>query len=550
MSRFFKSVSLVLILTFCSGIVSATETVAPTLKDVAEKQKTEEELIKKLSEEPQLGPRDEFNRGTPRSSILALSQAVREQDFKRAENYLDLRNLPFSKEQFDAPDLIRKLHIIAKRVLNVDLEDLSNDPLGHQNDGLPSYRDRVTSIKTKNGNVDIMMQRVPRGDGVYIWKVSNATVALLPQLYEEFGYGPIGDKLSAYFPQYTVLGLEIWQWVMLAGIVLISLVGAYVLTFIFGLITKYSEKLSQSRLQSFIRGPLRFLIFAILFRAMFDQISPTLVARAVFESRTLITFAIYWVLLGIIDLIVYRFAERMRRNGQEGGVVLLRPAALGAKIVVAMFTALYWFDNLGYEVTTLLAGLGVGGIAIALAAQKSLENLIGSIMIYTSHPVRVGDFCKFKTTVGTVEEIGLRSTQLRTLARTVVHIPNAMFSSEEIENLTQRDKILYRTRLRLSYEVPPDKVRGVLEKIREMINDEAFIDDENSRVRFLEFGKYAQELELFAYIKTSDFAQYLEYRENVNLMLVDIFSVMDVKLTLPAHTTHMPDGVLADMVAD
>jgi len=549
MLRLLKSITVLLMFLVCMNNVLAAETVAPTLKDVADKQQDEEELIKKLSQEPQVGPKDEFKRGTPRSSILALSQAIKDKDFERAENYLDLRNLPFSKEQFDAPTLVRKLHIIAKRVMNMDLADLSNDPMGHKNDGLPSYRDRATSIETKNGTVDIMMQRVPRGDGVFIWKVSNATVALIPQLYEEFGYGPIGDKLSTIFPQYTVLGLEIWQWVMLAGIIFLSILIAYALTFVFEIIAKRSQKISRSRLQAFIRGPLRFLIFVLLFRAAFDQISPTLVARAVFESRTLLTFAVYWILLGIIDLVVYRFAERMRRNGQEGGVVLLRPAALGVKLIIGMFTALYWFDNLGYEVTTLLAGLGVGGIAIALAAQKSLENLIGAIMIYTSQPVRVGDFCKFKNTVGTVEEIGLRSTQLRTLDRTVVHIPNAMFSAEEIENLTQRDKILYRTRLRVSYEVEPDKIRGLLSKIREMIDEKKFIDEENSRVRFLEFGKYSQELELFMYLKTSDFAEYLQYREDVNLMLVDILAAMDVKLTLPAHTTHVSDGA-ADMVTD
>ena len=98
MLHFFKSITIVLIFTFFSGVVFATETAAPTLKDVAEKQKTEEELIKKLSEEPQVGPKDEFKRGTPRSSILALSQAIRDKDFERAENYLDLRNLPFSKQ--------------------------------------------------------------------------------------------------------------------------------------------------------------------------------------------------------------------------------------------------------------------------------------------------------------------------------------------------------------------------------------------------------------------------------------------------------------------
>lgn len=182
-----------------------------------------------------------------------------------------------------------------------------------------------------------------------------------------------------------------------------------------------------------------------------------------------------------------------------------------------------WMDNLGYKVTTILAGLGVGSVAVALAAQKSLENLIGSITIYASQPVHVGDFCKFGDT--------LRATQLCTLSRTVVHIPNAMFASGKIENLTQRDKILYRTCLRLFYNDTPEQVRRVLVEIRELIAQHAFIDEENSRVRFLEFGEYAQELELYVYIKTKDFSEYLEHRENINLQIEEIIESVGAHLT-------------------
>jgi MscS family membrane protein len=224
----------------------------------------------------------------------------------------------------------------------------------------------------------------------------------------------------------------------------------------------------------------------------------------------------------------------MQRNGQTDAVVLLKPASTTVKIILIIIAIISWLDNLGYQVTTLIAGLGVGGIAVALAAQKSLEDMIGSIIIYSSQPVRVGDFCKFETTYGTVEEIGLRATQLRTLERTVVHIPNALFAAGMIENLTQRDKILYRTRLRLSYRDTPEQVRQVLTKIRELIEQHEFIDEENSRVRFLAFGEYAQELELYVYIKTQDFAEYLEQREDINLKIIDIVASVGVKLVIPA----------------
>jgi len=232
----------------------------------------------------------------------------------------------------------------------------------------------------------------------------------------------------------------------------------------------------------------------------------------------------------------------MKKQGHADAVVLLRPATSVIKLTLVFIGIVSWLDNIGYEVTTLLAGLGVGGIAIAFAAQRTLENVIGSITIYTSQPVHVGDFCKFGNTLGVVEEIGLRATQLRTLERTVVHIPNAKFSTDVIENLTQRDKILYRTRLRLSLQTTARQMQDVLEDIRELINKHEMIDEESSRVRFLEFGEYAQEIELYVYIRTQDFAEYLQYREDINLSITKIIESSGTQLVVPTRTTYF-EGV-------
>lgn len=537
------NILIIFICFFISGLAFSAGTDAPTIKDLADKIEAEEEVIKALTEAPVAGPYDEHNRSTPRSSLLALAKAIKEKDFDHAVNYLDMRNLPFSTDTKPdseiGPDLVKKLSVVAKRAMTISVEDLSDDPLGHKDDGLPSYRDRITTMKTKDGSVDILMQRVPRDDGVFIWKISNATVALIPILNDEFGYGVIGERMSQIIPSYVIVGFEIWQIVMLATLLLIGYIVAYVITFILVKIMQNYKGFNKQRPQRFVVGPLRLLIVLIFMRATFDMTAPSLVARALFETKTFLTIAVVWVLLGVIDFIICRFADRMKRNGQNDAVVLLKPAATTIKLIAIVIAIIMWMDNLGYPITTLLAGLGVGGIAVALAAQKSLENLIGSIIIYTSQPVRVGDFCKFGETIGTVEEIGLRATQLRTLARTVVHVPNALFASGEIENLTSRDKVLYRTRLRLSYNDTPDQVELVLTKIRELIDRHDFIDEENSRVRFIEFGEYAQELELYVYIKTQDFSEYLEYREDINLRINKIVEAVGVKLVVPTKSIDL-----------
>ena len=524
-----------------SGLSYAVDPPEPlTIKELAEKKHVEEMVLKDLIEAPVAGPKDEYYRSTPRSSILALAITVKEKDFEKAVNYLDLRNLPFSlDEEMNGPDLVRKLSIVARRAMVIDLEELSNDPLGHSDDGLPGYRDRIATMSTKDGVVDILMQRVPRGDGVFVWKISNATVARIPALNEEFGYGYIGDQMSGVFPHYEVAGFEAWQIVLLLVLLVISYIVSYIFTFIIFKIIQKTNRFKKERIQQFIIGPLRFLITVLLFRYTFHLAAPSLVAQALFEAKSFLILAILWVMLGVVDLMIHRFADHMRRNGQHDAVVLLRPAATAIKLTIALIAIISWMDNLGYQVTTIVAGLGVGGIAVALAAQKSLENLIGSITIYASRPVHVGDFCKFGSTLGTVEEIGLRSTQIRTLGRTVVHVPNALFASKEIENLTQRDKILYRTRLRLSYNDTPEQVRQVLASIREMIDQHEYIDEENSRVRFLEFGEYAQELELYIYIKTTDFAEYLEQVEGVNLRISDVIESAGAHLTVPVKDINL-----------
>ncbi len=519
---------------------------APTLRDLAERRKSEQEVLKKLAEAPVTGPYDEYNRSTPRSSLIAFILAAKEDDFERAVNYLDLRNLSFStgiEEEVDGLELVKKLLVVGKRAMKLDLEELSDDPKGHLDDGLPSYRDRITTLKTREGPVDILMQRVPRGDGVYIWKISNSTVSMIPALDAEFGYGLIGNMLSEIFPHYIVFGFEVWQLVMMIGLLVMGYVIAVVVTFIVIKILSIFKRFKKERLNKFIVGPLRFLIMVVFFRANFDLIAPSLEARALFEARTFLIVALLWVMVGVVELVMHRLADRMQRNGQNDAIVLLRPAATSIKLIIILMAVVSWMDNLGYEITTILAGLGVGGVAVALAAQKSLENLIGSITIYASQPVRVGDFCKFGDTLGTVEEIGLRATLIRTLERTVVHVPNALFSSAAIENLTQRDKILYRTRLHLSYEDTPAQVRQVLTKIRDLIVQHEAIDEESSRVRFLEFGEYAQELELYIYIKTTDFAEYLEHREDINLRLNDIIESAGAHLTVPVKKINLNQSI-------
>ena len=149
-------------------------------------------------------------------------------------------------------------------------------------------------------------------------------------------------------------------------------------------------------------------------------------------------------------------------------------------------------------------------MAIALAAQRTLENVIGAVTLYAARPVSAGDFCRFGDEYGTVEEIGLRSTRLRKLDDTIVSVPNADFSQRELVNYARRRCILYRTTLGLRYETSPEQLRYVMAKLREMLIGHPKVSPDSLHVRFHSFGAYSLDIKLFAYIRTRQWLDYLE----------------------------------------
>ena len=223
-------------------------------------------------------------------------------------------------------------------------------------------------------------------------------------------------------------------------------------------------------------------------------------------------------------------------------MVLLQPLRNLVRIVVVLIAAIVWLGNIDYNVTGILTGLGVGGIAVALAAQKSIENLIGAVTLLFSQPVRVGEFCRFGNSVGTVEEIGLRSTRVRTLDRTLMSIPNAEFANLHIDNFSKREKIWYHPRLRLRYETTPDQIRYILVEVRKLLYSHPKVLTDPARIRFVEFGPYSLDLEIFAYVDVTDFGEYLEIAEDLNLRIMEVVKEAGSSFAVPTQITYLERG--------
>ena len=196
-------------------------------------------------------------------------------------------------------------------------------------------------------------------------------------------------------------------------------------------------------------------------------------------------------------------------------------------------------DQLGVPVYGIVAGLGVGGLAMALAAQPTIENLIGGLNLFADRPIRVGDVCKYGTDVGTVESIGIRSTRIRGPDRTLTTIPNAALARMPIVNLTQRDRILIQTVLGLRYETTPEQLRYVLVKLRELLVGHPRVDHTSVRARFVGFGSSSLDVEVFAYVTTRDWAEFLGIREDILMRMMEVVEEAGAAFAFPSQTLYL-----------
>lgn len=479
-------------------------------------------------------PEDKYRRGQPRSSFQSFLTAVKKQDYEKATNFLDYRNLPIDVLDVGKEELARQLYVILSRTIWVDINSISDQAEGNLNQkNVPSYREFFGSINTQNGSVNLYLQRVPRKeDKVKIWKISNSTVAKIPSLSLEYSYTPLGEWLSKKLPPMSFIGVKLWQWVYYLYMIFVFYVVAKILTISFSYVLKRMKPSVTSDTQEFIEKPLSLLLGVILLKYLVPEANATHEVQAVTEGATLLTIAWVWVLFRFIDLMKIKLAERFVQKDKPLAVFLLRPAGTVIKSIVAIVTLLIWFENLGFSASTIIAGLGIGGIAIALAAQKTVENIIGAITLYTSAPVKVGDLCRFNKFIGTVEEIGLRATRIRTLDRTVIYIANAKFIDMEIENLSERERIAFRPKIYLKPTCTKSDLDALLTSLRECFSEHTMLSEEPQRVHINACTYKGIELTILLYVKTTDMSIYLNEINELNLTIINILAQHNCQLQI------------------
>ena len=365
----------------------------------------------------------------------------------------------------------------------------------------------------------------------------------MPKVYETLEH----PGLEKYIPQALVenrfMAMPLWQWIALLLFAPVALLLARSLTFLVQAAIRFRRKRqgkAPPAYQPFLRPDPITLSLAIFIHFWFVNYIGTSILYQLYYRRVvfvLLAAAFYWIVIAFTRAISRRIGASLGHRGLYAERSIVSLVRRFVDVVVFLFVALTVLKTMGVDVSTALAGVGIGGLALGLGAQKTFENVFGGVSILFDKVIVVGDTCKINNQVGTVEDIGLRSTRLRTPERTVLSIPNGVLSTSTIENLRFRDKFLCQQVIRLRYDLSPDHVRYVLEQIRELLRRNPKVEDSSARARFLRFAEYALEVEIFAYILEPEYNQYLATQEALLLEIMDTLEKAGAVLALPTQTT-------------
>jgi MscS family membrane protein len=487
------------------------------------------------------GPEDALGRGTPRSSAIGFLDSCAAFDFEKAAEYLDMRNLPADVSEVGGKELARQLNHVLSRSVWLDDYSVSNHPDGAMGDGLPEYRDQLVLVRTLDGEeYPIWMQKVPRGDGEMIWKVSNRSVALIPELYDIFSYDEPIETIRKWFPEdVSFLGIEAFKWFIMAIFAVIAWPVFWLLGLGLSRLFSSPEREIYPLVRKVFTGPFVLIAVLVTIWVVISQLGAGAHAQEIMKAQTLTIVAFVWAAWSIVNLFKKYRQNQLIKQGRPGAAKLLRPIITLINIMIAIFGLLLWLSNIGVNITTVLAGLGVGGLAVALALQKPIEDMMGALTIFNQAPFRVGDLCKYGGTLGNIEDIGLRTTRMRTLTNTVVSIPNSRIAYLEVENLSYRKKIRYWPTLRLRYDTTLEQLREIRDNIWNMLLEHERVYDDPVRVRFTDFDEDAILVKVHCFLKTTDFAESLEIGEDLNYRVMKIVEKAGATFALPGTSMYI-----------
>ena len=497
-------------------------------------------------------PPDPLGRDNPRGCVLGFIKAAQDGRYKVAVQYFQPAARRARKTPEDEEELVDQLLAILNQKFAGPLDFISKDPQGRLDDGLPDDQEQVGGVLGTSKEFPVFLVRREDEQGRKLWYVARATLDQVPATYESLKFPNFEKRIPAVLVENRWFSITLWQWLAILLFIPIAFLIGRTIT----LVSEYallgyrkSRKRRAVPVARFISlGPGTFA-FAVLAHYLFISFIGTSLLYRLYYRRVLwifLSIAFYWILTRITRTISSRIGASFTSRGMLAERSIVSLSRRFVEVVIFLFVTLFVLHGLGVDVSTALAGVGIGGLALGLGAQKTFENMFGGVSILFDKAVQVGDACKINNQQGTVEDIGLRSTRLRTPERTLLTIPNGTMATATIENLRFRDKFLCQQTIRLRYDLSPDHVRFVLEKIRQLLLDDPKVEDSTARTQFMRFADYALEVEIYAYILEPKYEEYLKSQEALLLRVMDELEKYGVVVALPTQTTFVTQDSWVD----
>jgi MscS family membrane protein len=494
--------------------------------------------------EPALPP-DPLGRETPRGTVLGFIKAAQDERYGVAIRYFQPPPNRRRHSEEEDQELAEQLLTIFNQKFTGALDFVSRDPQGRLDDGLPPEQERVGTPIGGSDKYPILLIRLDDDQGRKLWYFSRATLDHVSDMYDSLTFPELEKQIPQTLVTHRFLSMPLWQWIAIVLFIPIALLAGRLVVLSATLLVNQWRKKNKKPLlprQGFFRlDPVPLTIAILLHYAFVSYIGTSLLYRLYYRHVVWIflAFAFYWILTRITRAISSKIGASLTKRGMLAERSIVSLIRRFTEVSIFLLVSLLVLRNLGVDVSTALAGVGIGGLALGLGAQKTFENMFGGVSILFDKVIQIGDLCRINNQTGTVEDIGLRSTRLRTPERTLLSIPNGTMATATLENLRFRDKFLCQQIIRLRYDLSPDHVKYVLGQIQQLLIDDPKVEDSSARVRFIRFSDYALEVEIYGYILEPDYVTYLATQEKLFLKIMDTIERAGAVVALPTQTTFV-----------
>ncbi len=496
---------------------------------------------------PAAAPEDALGRTTPRKMVAGFLDALAAEDFDKAGQYLDLSKVPNAKRKADAVKIAQNLQVLLDKGGWFYPSTMINDSVDGKKDeeGIAEDVERIGALRGNGKNVDILAQHIKNTDGTMIWLIAGETIVQLPELMTVGADNtPLINKiLPSSLIENKWDGAPIGHWLAMIALMVLAYISAwFIILSLFAFVKKlWSKKCTVSGIHFLdaVRLPVSLYTAVWIFAYSGLFIGVSLIVRQAFSQLNVVVAwtAIALLAWRLIDIFADAAQKKIIASNRFFGISsILFFVRRMIKIIFGVIIFIIILDNLGVDVTAGLAALGIGGIALALGAQKTLENFIGSLSIIIDQPLHIGDYCKIGNVSGTVEDIGMRSTRIRTNERTLVTIPNGDLSTQMIENYARRSRFLMHKKFTLRYDTTPEQIRLLLKKIEEILFAHESVTEEGMPVRLLGPVDNGFTMEIFCYINVQDVTQYLKAQQDLLLQIIGFMSESHTYFAIPSQT--------------